>query len=124
MYTELDGFKYEVNDEGPIETSKPEEELFQFASDIDGDLHLFPRNLNEPDHQNRWHVWLINKDGNRSEALLNSPMMCVNDRMVTNPYGKSGYQEVAGSWVDSLNAAEIEISIDVGRAIRIQHPRR
>ena len=52
---------------------------FQFASDFDGDLHLFPKNLNEPDYQDRWEVWVILADGSRKKAPLFTPPMCVND---------------------------------------------
>jgi hypothetical protein len=97
---------------------------FQLACDFDGDLHLFPRNLDEPDYQTRWQVWVIQADGSRTEAPLYSPVMCVNDGVVTNPLGTSGHQQVAGWFVDSLNASEIEISIDFGPAIRIRHPWR
>jgi hypothetical protein len=68
-------------------------DLFQFASDIDGDLHLFPRHLDEPDYQSRWHVWVNDVDGTRSEAPLCSPMMCVNAGVVTNPYGAAGIDD-------------------------------
>ncbi len=98
-------------------------DLFQFASDIDGDLHLFPRYLDEPDYQSRWHVWVIDADGTRTEAPLCSPTMCVNGGLVTNPYGPSGHQDVTGWWVDALNANEIEIKIDNGPVIRMRHPR-
>ncbi len=96
---------------------------FQFASDFDGDLHLFPKNLDEPDYQHRWQVWVIHSDSSRSEAPLCTPVMCVNDGEVTNPLGTSGHQQVAGWYVDFMNASEIEIIIDSGPAIRIRHPR-
>ncbi len=96
---------------------------FQFASDFDGDLHLFPKNLNEPDYQHRWHVWVIHSDSSRSEAPLCTPVMCVNDGEVTNPLGTSGHQQVAGWYVDFMNASKIEIIIDTRPAIRIRHPR-
>jgi hypothetical protein len=96
---------------------------FQFASDFDGDLHLFPKNLDEPDYQTRWRVWILHSDGSRSEAPLCSPMMCVNDGIVTNPHYTTGHREVAGWYVDSLNASEIEVSIDSGPVIRLRHPR-
>ena len=96
---------------------------FQFASDIDGDLHLFSKTLDYPDYQNRWQVWVIHTDGIRSEAPLRSPMMCVNEGIATNPHGLSGHQQVAGWYVDSLNASEIEIVIDSAPAIRIRQPR-
>jgi hypothetical protein len=99
-------------------------ELVQFASDIDGDLHLFPSNLDEPDYQMRWRVWVIHSDGTRSEAPLCSPIMCVNEGVVTNPYGATGLQSVPGWWVDELNVTEIEISNGAGPAIRMQHPRQ
>ena len=98
-------------------------DLFQFASDLNGDLHLFPKNLVESDYQNRWHVWVLNLDGTRSEAPLCSPIMCATDGVVTNPHGLMGHQPVAGWYVDSLNASEIEIVIDSRPAIRIRHPR-
>jgi hypothetical protein len=98
-------------------------DLFQFASDLDGDLHLFPKNLDEPDYQHRWQVWVLHPDGTRNEAPLCSPMMCVNDGVVTNPHGLSGHQEVAGWWVDFFNSSEIEIAIDSEKVIRIRHPR-
>lgn len=47
---------------------------FQFASDFDGDLHLFPKNLDAPDYQDRWHVWVIQSDGSRKEAPLDTPV--------------------------------------------------
>lgn len=96
---------------------------FQFASDYDGDLHLFPRNLAEPDYRNRWEVWVILADGSRKGAPLYTPVMCVHDGEVTNPLGDSGHQQVAGWDVDFMNASEIEISIDSGPAFRIRHPR-
>lgn len=92
-------------------------DLFQFASDIDGDLHLFPRSLSDPDYPSRWHVWVIRDDGTRSEAPLCTPMMCVNNGVVSNPLGQSGLQTLAGWYVDSVNASEIEVTI------RIPHPR-
>lgn len=98
--------------------------LVQFASDIDGDLHLFPMNLGEPDYEGRWQVSVLHSDGTRSKAPLCSPTMCVNDGVVTNPFGDSGHREVAGWYVDSLNASEIEISIDSVPSVRIRHPRR
>ena len=98
-------------------------DLFQFASDIDGDLHLFPRNLDEPDYQNRWQVWVILKDGTRSNAPVCSPCMCVNNGVVTNPHDIAGHREVAGWWVDDLGASEIEVSIDGEPPILIPHPR-
>jgi hypothetical protein len=99
------------------------QELIQFASDFDGELLVFPRNLREPDYHNRWHVWVLHSDGTRSQAPLSSPMMCVNEGVVTNPHGLSGHQNVAGWYVDSLNATEIEIVIDAVTALRIRHPR-
>ena len=69
---------------------------FQFASDFDGDLHLFPKNLNEPDYERRWQVWVILSDGERKEAPVCTPVMCVVDGKVTNPLGDSGHQKVAG----------------------------
>ncbi len=66
---------------------------FQFASDIDGDLHLFPKNLDEPDYPSRWQVWVRLTDGRREEAVLDSPIMCVHDGKVTNPYYPSGHQK-------------------------------
>ena len=96
---------------------------FQFASDFDGDLHLFPKNLDEPDYQHHWEVWVILADGSRKEAPLYTPPMCVNDGVVTNPLGTSGHQQVAGWDVDFMNASEIEVIIDSGPAIRIRHPR-
>ena len=96
---------------------------YQFASDIDGDLHLFPRNFAEPGLYNRWRVWEIHSDGSRSEAIPCSPFMCVNDGIVTNPLGTSGHQYVAGWYVGSGDAPEIGISIDSGPVIRIRHPR-
>ena len=95
---------------------------FQFASDFDGDLHLFPGDLDEPDYQNRWKVWVIQTDGSRQMATLYTPPMCVNDGVVTNPLGADGHQQVAGWYVDFMNASEIEVIIDSGPAIRIRHP--
>lgn len=97
--------------------------LVQFASDADGDLHLFPRDLDEPDYGGRWRVWVVRTDGTRTEAPLCSPVMCVTDGRVTNPHGSTGHREVAGWWVDSVNASEIEIMIDASSATRIRHPR-
>lgn len=97
---------------------------FQFASDIEGDLHLFPKSLDFPDYQNRWRVWVIHTDGTRSEAPLCSPMMCVIEGVVTNPHGGSGHQQVVGWLVESLNASEVEIAVESAPAIRIRHPRR
>ena len=97
---------------------------FHLACDFDGDLHLFPKNLDEPDYQHRWRVWVIQADGSRKEAPLYSPVMCVNDGVLTNPLGTSGHQQVDGWFVDSWNASEIEISIDSGPIIRIRHPWR
>ena len=96
---------------------------FQFASDFDGDLHLFPANLDEPDYQHRWQVCVLLSDGSRKAASLGSPVMCVDDGRVTNPLGESGQRKVAGWDVDFLNSVEIEITIDGGAAIRIPHPR-
>ena len=96
---------------------------FQFASDYDGDLHLFPKNLDEPDYQDRWEVWVILADGSRKKASLYTPPMCVNDGVVTNPLGTSGHQQVAGWDVDFMNSSEIEVIIDSEPPIRIQHPR-
>ena len=96
---------------------------FQFASDYDGDLHLFPDDLDEPDYQHRWEVWVILADGNRKKASLYTPPMCVNDGVVSNPLGASGHQQVAGWDVDFMNASEIEIIIDSEPPIRIRHPR-
>jgi len=98
-------------------------DLFQFASDIDGDLHMFPKDLTEMNYQNRWKVSVIHSDGTRSEAPLCSPMMCVNEGVVTNPHGLTGHQQVAGWYVDSLNATDIEVVFDSQPAIRIRHPR-
>ena len=64
---------------------------FQFASDLDGDLHLFPKDLDEPEYPRRWRVWIISADGCRSEAALSTPYMCVNDGVVSNPHGVSGH---------------------------------
>jgi len=50
-------------------------------------------------------------------------MMCVNDGVVTNPLGQSEHKQVAGWYVDSLNASEIEIVLDSAPAICIRHPR-
>jgi hypothetical protein len=97
--------------------------LFQFASDIDGDLHLFPRNLDDPGYRERWRVWVILADGSRSEAPLCSPTMCVTDGAVTNPYGASGHREVAGWYVDSVGGSEIEVAIGTSPVIRVRHPR-
>ena len=69
---------------------------FQFSSDFDGDLHLFPKTLDEPDYQTRWRVWVIQADGSRKEASLCTPVMCVVDGVVANPLGTSGHQQVAG----------------------------
>ena len=96
---------------------------FQFASDFDGDLHLFPRNLDETNYQHRWHVWVILSDGSRKEAPLCSPVMCVSDGKVTNPLGETGHRQVAGWEVDLMYASEIEIIIDSEPVIRIRHPR-
>jgi hypothetical protein len=98
-------------------------ELVQFASDGDGDLHLFPRNLDEPDYEHRWQVWVIRTDGSRHEAPLCSPFMCVIGGVVTNPYSTTGHRSVPGWYVDYLNAAEIEVVIDTSSIIRIPHPR-
>ncbi len=97
---------------------------FQLACDFDRALHLFPRNLDEPDYQTRWRVWILHSDGSRKEASLCTPVMCVNDGVVRNPLFPSGHRQVAGWFVDSLNASEIEISIDSGPFIRIRHPWR
>ena len=103
-------------------TSEPADR-FQFASDFDGDLHLFPMNLDEPDYERHWHVWVILADGSRKEAPLETPVMCVNDNEVTNPLGDSGHRKVAGWYVDFMYSSEIEISIGSGPAFRIRHPR-
>lgn len=103
-------------------TSEPADK-FQFASDFDGDLHLFPNNLDEPDYERRWHVWVILSDGGRKEAPLDTPVMCVVDGVVTNPLGDSGHRQVAGWNVDFMYSSEIEIRIESGPAIRIPHPR-
>ena len=97
---------------------------FQLVCDFDGDLHLFPKNLDEPDYHTRWRVWVIQADASRKEASLCTPVMCVNDGVVTNRLGTSGHQQVAGCFVDSLNASEIEISIASGPFVRIRHPWR
>jgi hypothetical protein len=96
---------------------------FQFASDNDGDLHLFPSNINEPNYGDRLRVWVLHADDARTEAPFCSPMMCVTDGIVTNPYGSFGHREVAGWYIDSPNATEIEIVIDSSPAIRVRHPR-
>jgi hypothetical protein len=96
---------------------------FQFASDIDGDLHLFPKNLDEPDYQARWQVWVRLTDGTRKEAVLDSPIMSVRNGRVMNPYCPSGHQKIPGWFIDFFNASEIEVSIDSGPVIRISHPR-
>ena len=86
-------------------------------------MHLFPRNLDEPDYQDRWEVWVILADGNRKMAPLCTPVMCVNDGKVTNPLGTSGHRQVAGWDVDFMNSAEIEVIIDSQPAILIRDPR-
>ena len=96
---------------------------FQFASDFDGDLHLLPQNRNEPDYERRWQVWVILSDGERKEAPLNTPVMCVANCKVTNPLRDSSHQKVAGWDVDFLYSSEIEIKMDSEPAIRIRHPR-
>jgi len=96
---------------------------FQFASDFDGDLYLFPSNLDEPNYQQRWQAIVFLADGSRREAPLDTPPMCVNDGVVSNPLGESGHRQVAGWNVDFTDSSEIEISIDEGPAIRIKHPR-
>ncbi|MFT7629100.1 MAG: hypothetical protein ACI87E_000096 [Mariniblastus sp.] len=95
---------------------------FQFASDFDGDLYLFPMNLDEPDYERHWHVWVILADGSRKEAPLEKTAMCVNDGEVTNPLGDSGHQMVAGWNVNFMYCLEIEIRIGSGPSIRIPHP--
>lgn len=95
----------------------------QFAGDTDGDLHLFPRNLRDPNYGDRWRVWVLHADGTRTEAPLCSPTMCVTAGVITNPHGASGHREVAGWYVDSASACEIEVTIGSSPGIRIRHPR-
>jgi hypothetical protein len=102
--------------------SKPADR-FQFASDFDGDLFLFPQDLDEPDYERHWQVWVILADGSRKQAPLDTPVMCVVGGKVTNPLGDSGHRKVAGWYVDLMNASKIEISIGSGPAIQIRHPR-
>ena len=112
----------DCNRQGTYGMKSDSADRFQFACDYDGDMHLFPRNLDEPDYQQRWHVWVIHSDGSRTEAPLYSPVMCVNDGVVTNPLGTSGHQKVAGWDVHFMDVPEIEIKIDSEPAIRIRHP--
>ena len=96
---------------------------FQFAKDDDGDSYLFPSNLDEPDYQQRWQVIVILADGSRREAPLVTPIMCVIDGVVSDPFAFSGLRQVTGWDIDFKYSSEIEISIDEGPAIRIKHPR-
>ena len=99
-------------------------ELFQFASDLDGDLHLFPKHLDEPDYTGRWKVWVVRADGTRTEAPLCEPQMCVfAGGVVRNPLHLSGHRDVAGWYVDGVDATGIEVAIDGGGVVRIPHPR-
>ena len=99
-------------------------DLFQFASDIDGDLHLFPKNLGDPDYEHRWTVTVIDHDDTCSNAPIASPFMCVDEGVVSNPHGTSGHRQVAGWFVESLNPHQIEVRIDSGPPIIVPHPRR
>jgi hypothetical protein len=94
----------------------------QFASDIDGDLHMFPRNIGEPDYEDRWRVWVLLADGSRTEAPLCSPLMCVTEGVVSNPFRSSGHERVAGWYVGLVGATGIEVAIENAAAVRIRHP--
>jgi hypothetical protein len=105
-------------------TDNPED-LVQFASDVDGDLHLFPKNLDEPNYHCRWDVWIVCKDGTREPATPSAPTMCIDKGRLSNPYGLGQERAVAG-WLVELNfrdVSKIEISIDSGPPILIKHPR-
>ena len=90
---------------------------------VEAKLKYMLKQLPDTDYQHRWHVWVIHSDSSRSEAPLCTPVMCVSDGEVTNPLGTSGHQQVAGWYVDFMNASKIEIIIDTRPAIRIRHPR-
>jgi hypothetical protein len=96
---------------------------FQMASDYDGDLHLFPRNLEEQNYIMRWKVWIIDQHGQAKPAPAYDPIMGVKDGRVTNPLGPDGNRSVNGWWVDSVGAQAIELQIDDQAPIRFVHPR-
>lgn len=98
-------------------------DYFQMASDEDGELHLFPHNLAEPDYLNRWRVWVIDEHGESFPAPICDPLMCVNDGVVSNPLGRTGHEMLKGWWVDQLGATGIELAIDNGDRLRFPHPR-
>jgi hypothetical protein len=97
-------------------------DYFQMASDFDGDLYLFPKNLEEPNYQRRWRVWIIEGSGESREALPSSAMMCVTNGKVTNPLGVSGHCNLEGWCIDSISAEAVEIQLDGQSPIRFEHP--
>jgi hypothetical protein len=98
-------------------------DIVQFASDFDGDLHLFPASLEERDYALHWQVWLIGSDGSRREAPLSTVTMCVTNGVVSNPLGPDGHQRVTGWEVDFPHPGEIEICVDGQPVLRLKHPR-
>ena len=98
-------------------------DYFQMASDFDGDLYLFPKNLDEPNQQRRWRIWVIEENGEAREALPSSALMCVRNGKVTNPLGISDHCSVDGWCIESIGAKAVEIQLTGQDPIRFEHPR-